>query len=270
MQNHNITLAVDELEINMNLEEAKANIGKEVLHIKTNENYIIDSIGSRSLVFVKKKSREQTYYVDPHLLKLKEQSMQNYKIQVTPETSEEVQKLFFELGYEWNSCGKKIKQYDNNFSNLFIIDGYIYKYTTTDILLEGITLPQLHDLVVLKRNDVGDATHEHIRSGNKYYRGFEDYCFSGIEWVLTDITFPNSLKPINKEMTWQDALRYLENGEDVEFYNQTTKVWHNLIDSTIRSMRASNGKFRLKPKTIHIDGGEYTKEELLKIAGEME
>ena len=61
------------------------------------------------------------------------------------------------------------------------------------------------------------------------------------------------------EMTWQDALRAVADGKDVEaegFYN--IKEWLELNIGTAKG-------FRLKPKTIHIDGGDYTKEELLDI-----
>ena len=66
----------------MNLEEAIANIGKDVV-LDRNE--------------IRKEVEQQ----------LKEQPMQNYKIKVTPETSEEVQRLFFELGYERMVGGKQ-------------------------------------------------------------------------------------------------------------------------------------------------------------------
>ena len=198
--------------------------------------------------------------------------MQNYKIKVTPETSAEVQELFFELGGKWTTFGSNVKHVHGDlklskiyFSNGVISGGWSERNFENGVEQE-ITLPQLHDLVVLKRNDVGDATHEHIRSGNKYYRGFEDYCFSGIEWVLTDITFPNSLKPINKEMTWQDALRAVADGKEVVFNN-------GFVSSDMSSYLKGhflNCSFSLKPQTIYIDGGDYTKEELLKIVGEME
>lgn len=259
----------------MNLEEAKANIGKEVIYIGDDRELINDVLKGKKLLIAEPTKSMTTnvlieydelcfWNIDPKHLKLKEQPMQNHKIKVTPETSEEVQRLFFELGYEWNSCGKKIKQYDNNFSNLFIIDGYIYKYTTTDILLEGITLPQLRDLVVLKRNDVSDATHEHIRSGNKYYRGFKDYVFDGVEWILTDITFPNSLKPINRGMTWQDALCAVADGKDIDMrFNGEFEPLINLLEAWLYGK-----EFRIKPQNIKLNG-EHTKEEWLKILGEM-
>ncbi|QHJ85747.1 MAG: hypothetical protein [Bacteriophage sp.] len=192
--------------------------------------------------------------------------MKNYKIKVTPETSAEVQELFFELGYSWQVGGNKVRCYlDMKF--IYIGDGVIFYKSSSECVgfdYQEITLPQLRDLVVLQRNDVGDATHEHIRSGNKYYRGFADYCFSGIEWILTDITFPNSLKPINKEMTWQDALRAVADGKDIDMrFNGEFEPLINLLEAWLYGK-----EFRIKPQNIKLNG-EHTKEEWLKILGEV-
>ena len=41
--------------------------------------------------------------------------MQNYKIKVTPETSEEVQKLFFALGYQWRNIRRTLISIGNEY-----------------------------------------------------------------------------------------------------------------------------------------------------------
>lgn len=258
----------------MNLEEAKANIGKEVIYIGDDRELINDVLKGKKLIISYPTKNTKTsvlieyddlcfWNVDPQYLKLKEQPMKNYKIKVTPETSEEVQRLFFELNYAWSGGNKTTKYKDSLYIHTIdkIITVTNCEETYSDLNATEITIPQLRDFVVLKRNDMGDATHEHIESGNKYYRGFKDYVFDGVEWVLTDITFPNSLKPINRGMTWQDALRAVADGKDVERFKNGE--WQNINDAFKYS------RYRLKPKTIYIDGGDYTKEELLEIAGEM-
>ncbi|QHJ84279.1 MAG: hypothetical protein [Bacteriophage sp.] len=270
---------------NMNLEEAKANIGKEVIF----DNSIFENcnrpqikslkLAYRILIFDTRNSfvcinifddqneMIDSFFVEPESLKIKEQIM-NYKIKVTPETSEEVQKLFFELGYIWHFKGRKISYKEKPY--LFAeSDGYImYDYNTNffnSTKNQEITLPQLRDLAVLKRNDVNDATHEHIESGNKYYRGFKDYVFDGVEWILTDITFPNSLKPINRGMTWQDALCAVADGKDIDMrFNGEFEPLINLLEAWLYGK-----EFRIKPQIFYIKGGNYTKEELLKIAENM-
>lgn len=202
-----------------------------------------------------------------HLLLAKpKKEMESYKIKVTPETTEEVQNLFFELGYIWHLKGRKISYKEKPY--LFAeSDGYImYDYNTNffnSTKTQEITLPQLRDLAVLKRNDVNDATHEYIESGNKYYRGFKDYVFDGVEWILTDITSPNSLKPINREMAWQDALRAVADGKEGQCWDNLTKSWYTLNHhSTWSVYELSQEKLRLKPKTIHVESGDYTKDEI--------
>lgn len=273
----------------MNLNEAKANVGKEVvldestkpysnhtsilsnrcqdvkkgtiLGIEENKSVLIDVYGGFHM------------YVYPKHIKLKEQPMQNYKIKVTPETSAEAQEFFFELGYKWlaQEDGYQEPKYTDSRQYIFAYQKNM-KLTAPYIglsqfelhLNQEITLPQLRDLVVLKRNDIGDATHEHIRSGNKYYRGFKDYVFDSVEWVLTDITFPNSLKPINKEMTWQDALCALADGKDIDMrFNGEFEPLINLLEAWLYGK-----EFRIKPQNIKLNG-EHTKEEWLKILGEM-
>ena len=121
--------------------------------------------------------------------------MENYKIKVNNESeSKEVQELFFELGY------KKAK------SCRWLIDCIIDYFATDGDELhcwdsekhgekrfnslphKQITLQYLRDLVVLKRNDVNDATHE--TNGYKFYVS-EDSVFEYIGG-------------------WKDASEYIE------------------------------------------------------------
>lgn len=295
MQNHNITLAVDELEIDMNLEEAKENIGKEVVYFGNDKNLLDDVFKGKKLIISEPtRSREQNvlieyddlyfWVINPLHIKLKEQPMQNYKIKVTPETSEEVQRLFFELGYRWTNGHKEVHA-TNEITFIFVDeDGMFFseyhKFMAIEYFQE-ITIPQLRDMVVLKRNDVGDATHIG-RSGSQYYRGYMDYLWNGVHWLVTVVN-DDAVTPIKKEsemkvkelnkfvnlksteMTWQDALRAVADGKDVEVKNIS---WFDINDLKLGQIKKGKA-FRIKPQTIYIDGGDYTKEELLKIVGEM-
>lgn len=292
------TVGVEGLELSeqgMNLEEAKANIGKEVIYIGNDQEVISAFNGKKLIISYPTKNTKTSvlieydelcfWNVDPQDLKLKDKPMQNYKIKVTPETSEEVQELFFELGYSWVN-GNEVYRYPN-MKFIYVEDGLIFYRTThedVDFEYQEITLPQLRDLVVLKRNDVGDATHvQKNYESNKYYVGDSVYNFDGI-WVKTIINkvdILGCLKPIinnnsemkvkelnkfvhlkSKEMNFRDALIAINNGEEVEFLRDGD--WFSFVECAFE-----NYKFRIKPKTIHIDGGDYTKEELLKIVGEM-
>lgn len=131
--------------------------------------------------------------------------MENLKIRVANEVeSREAQELFFELGYDFYFGGKL---YCNTHLSLVTankeglmanieLDGFEYK---------EITLPQLRDLVVLKRNDIKDATHIrcdgkkylHVKSTGCYYQFSDDG-----EWILS--TWMNyqllpQLKPISEQ-----------------------------------------------------------------------
>ena len=261
----------------MNLEEAKSNIGKEVIFIGERasghtkllgNNIVIDSADDHHAIIMSGNGHKS--FINLREIKLKEQPMQNYKIKVTPETSAEVQELFFELGYGWNS-GNNIPKYKNNryihtISKNIIVTNCEEVYT--ELNATEITLPQLRDLVVLKRNDVGDATHI-SQDGEMYYIANDVFIWQDEKWDQSPIVTPK-LTPITKgqpQMTWQDALRAVADGKEMEAHNG--RDWISVAFLSIEYLQGVK-KFRLKPQTIHVDGGDYTKEELLKIAGEME
>ncbi len=185
-----------------------------------------------------------------------------------------MQELFFALGNSFTAP----TNYDVN-SYLFIFSYSCGKLTHSNDVSnfnnsenQEITLPQLRDLVVLKRDDVGDATHTYKDDyKEKYYIGNSVYKWEDSYWEavsLNETYISGWLKPItnDKEMTWQDALRAVADGKEVVFNN-------GFVSSDMSSYLKGhflNCSFSLKPQTIYIDGGDYTKEELLKIAGEME
>lgn len=251
----------------MNLEEAKANIGKEVVLDESTEPYkgplkethdfglnvygIIEDV-NHDYVKVKLKVGNRINIM-PHHLKLKQP---NYKIRVTPETSEEVQRLFFELGCSWSSNINQPNYLNDRF--LYTENGLISATNDYGMFIDnpakGITLPELRKLGLDSKNEYGFETeierHE-VEPHNKKAKGFFD------NWKT-------------KEITWQDALRAVADGKEVEFKNLQKNNWDNIGELSVFDIVGADCKFRLKPQTTHIEGGDYTKEELLKIAGEME
>lgn len=133
--------------------------------------------------------------------------MDNYKIKVKDEAeSKEAQELFFELGYS-NRQSKR-------FGFVYTQDGVIgcdsmEHWDYYNDLCQELTLPQLRDLVVLKRNDVKDATHTNLDNGlyflssdNVIYRWEEKWVRS----ILNDsedynLIIQHGLNPIEKPKT---------------------------------------------------------------------
>ena len=152
--------------------------------------------------------------------------MENLKIRVNNEAeSKEVQELFFELGYKWFSGGNQVQHLKQSCSSSF---GYLVAWSTgcfTNVIQCGcggedakeITIPQLKDMVVLKRNDVGDATHGNL-GGQKGYLTCEnvEYFWNYFEkkWNKISLTFiGQGLKPITKEPTMREFLVKSQDGK---------------------------------------------------------
>ena len=272
----------------MNLEEAIANIGKEVTYIGNDKELIDDVFKDKKLIIYELTKRIATnvlieydelcfWNIDPRHLKLKEQPMQNYKIKVTPETSAEVQELFFALGNSFTAP----TNYDVN-SYLFIFSYSCGKLTHSNDVSnfnnsenQEITLPQLRDLVVLKRNDVGDATHAgNITHNYKYYVGANVYTWEESGWHKSDLTIETIenggiSSRLDAQITWQDALRAVADGKEIQVWG--IDDWVNTNQHYEWSLyHFSQRKFRIKPQTVTLEARPYTKEELLKIMGEME
>ena len=146
--------------------------------------------------------------------------MENLKIKVNNEAeSKEAQELFFSLGYVWLSgCTTTSNEtspylYTSEDFGLWCGD---FHSTFNESGRKEITLPQLRDMVVLKRNDRKDATH-YRGDGKEYFQSFDKeryYHFQDGAWVLS--TWMNyqllpQLKPIEKEMK---ETEYLEKQED--------------------------------------------------------
>ena len=155
--------------------------------------------------------------------------MSNYKIRVNSKAkSKEAQQLFFELGYEKGACSTGgypaliIATPESRFQKT------PYSSRATSLNHEAhsqykeITLPQLRDMVVLKRNDVGDANAFRHDNGVKYYITSDNkyYYFSDIptfQWTesCNDIDYlEKHVKPIEKkEMKAKEYLKKIGSNE---------------------------------------------------------
>lgn len=198
--------------------------------------------------------------------------MDNCKI-INTHTNEII-KALNDLGYVWTP--KKFDEQDCLLKAHWILakeTGEIAYSSGTHIdsplAFKELTLPQLRDLVVLKRNDVRDATHKNFRTNTPYLKQGENeyYMFNG-EWVLSNC--PNDLEPINKPqdpalISGADALRALADGKEVELLDEeldipwtkimTDKDERNAIEPCISMFFDGYReiKFRLKPQTIKVE-----------------
>ncbi|MFX9884180.1 hypothetical protein ABTP59_12925 [Acinetobacter baumannii] len=192
--------------------------------------------------------------------------MDNYKIKVNDEAeSKEAQELFFELGYSWLCCGK----YYNRIGNYTFITAY-----PDEMLLrmgwggdtdKELTLPQLRDLVVLKRNDVKDKTHRDKLDESIYLTSDKVIYYWQGEWCKSAINksndyenyIANSLTPIAKPqapalISGADALRALADGKEVEFKHDT-QGWVTCLGLNIERVLGGWHQMRLKPQTIKLE-----------------
>ncbi len=127
--------------------------------------------------------------------------MENLKVYVKNEAeSKEVQELFFELGGDFYFGGKL---HSNTHSRLVTInkDGLMANLEFGGFDYVEITLQQLRDLVVLKRNDVFDANYESENGDRKYYlTDAEFFEFINGAWVnIDELADGMSFKFIDKE-----------------------------------------------------------------------
>ncbi|HDX5807182.1 TPA: hypothetical protein RP332_003834, partial [Acinetobacter baumannii] len=165
------------------------------------------------------------------------------------------------LGYRWNHNGQKYFK---------VSSGEILAYSRGALFQCGddtgkeLTLPQLRDLVVLKRNDVKDATHSdnyHDGSLRFYMTSDRDvyvYETNGFKrgWVKSGIR-PKELAPIGNPqdpdlISGADALRALADGKEVQWatgdeFQDVTGQWE------IREFSHPSFRFRIKPQTIKLE-----------------
>ena len=144
--------------------------------------------------------------------------------------STEAQDLLFSMGYKWRGLGENSKSYFYPRMNKYFI---LMNKNEMDLQMAGyfagssrsyaesrfkeITIQELRDLVVLKRNNVGDATHTDGHY-NFYVGKDKNYFFSSCDKAWRG-TWKNAeiLKPIEKQMK-----EYLRKNNDGEYILEVT------------------------------------------------
>ncbi|MDA4983894.1 hypothetical protein PGK02_17645 [Acinetobacter baumannii] len=195
--------------------------------------------------------------------------MDNYKIKVNDEAeSKEAQELFFELGYVWadTKCQTPMK-----FTTSCIYSGFEDGELCRDYYDENpdhqeLTIPQLRDLVVLKRNDVKDATHRDKRDESIYLTSDKVIYYWQGEWCKSAINksndyenyIANSLTPIAQPqdpalISGAEALRALADGKEVEANNSDFGYWIDARNLGVKDFFDDIHIFRLKPQTIKVE-----------------
>ena len=135
--------------------------------------------------------------------------MENIKVRVAINTVEEALDLLVELGINLALAKNKlIVEVENGTVAVVVLDGNAFTTHSPNVYnCKELTIPRLRDKVVLKRNDVGDATHSvdglngsAINLSGKWYA----FNFNIREWELWADCFEyrlDDLKPIKeKEM----------------------------------------------------------------------
>ena len=144
--------------------------------------------------------------------------------------STEAQDLLFSMGYKWRGLGEISKSYFYPRMNKYFIfmdknemdlqmAGYFAGSSRSyaESRFKEITLPELRDLVVLKRNSIDDATHEDKNDPEFKYRLIDNHWYVITEgnpvWRKDSIDLneaPLFIKPIEKPM--KEYLRKNSNG----------------------------------------------------------
>lgn len=199
--------------------------------------------------------------------------MDNYKIKVKDEAeSKEAQELFFDLGYEWRGSKRDITNLDA--THIYADDGFLtfgfndFNFRGSDN--EELTLPQLRDLVVLKRNDMKDATHRDKQQNSIYLTSDKVIYYWDAEWLNSAINksndyenyIANSLTLITQPqdpalISGAEAKLAWANGKEVQISHKELDGidWTDLHGSLMLSVFEADHMyiFRLKPQTIKLE-----------------
>ncbi|MDR0001835.1 MULTISPECIES: hypothetical protein [Acinetobacter] len=192
--------------------------------------------------------------------------MDNYKIKVKDEAeSKEAQELFEQLGFKW------VGDYPENgdwYSHLYAENStccYLSPYVWGGLgdRFKELTLPQLRDLVVLKRNDVKDANcidkkreAWYLASDGTYYAWqYRKLCWDTESDACVEA---HDIKPINQPqdpalISGADALRALADGKEVEGFSEENEEWIPIVYFSVQEVVNGLYKFRLKPQTIKLE-----------------
>lgn len=131
--------------------------------------------------------------------------MQNLKIRVNNDNASEVIDLLVSLGHKTIISKERLLREVSGGNNQIVNTGNGLFTTVNFYDVKEITLPELRDMVVLKRNDMNDATHE--SSIYKYFKACDDWYYFDLgctdKWQKSSGAKPEyygKLKPIEKNM----------------------------------------------------------------------
>lgn len=200
--------------------------------------------------------------------------MDNYKIKVNDEAeSKEAQELFVQLGFEKTgfSCDEfpcYLATWEGGFSD------YVLDSLNISRERKELPLPQLRDLVVLKRNDVKDATHRDKRDETIYltsdkviYYWQGEWCKSAINKSndyenyiansLTPITQPQAPALISGDVALANVhkciVQYLHDDEPYGRWTTITDHFWSQYHLGMFLDPDTKFKFRFKPQTIKLE-----------------
>ncbi|HAV3998535.1 hypothetical protein ORU28_13875 [Acinetobacter baumannii] len=188
--------------------------------------------------------------------------MDNYKIKVNDEAeSKEAQELLKQLGFQeegFTGIGLPcyLATWDGGYAD------YYFGSLSEGRKREELTLPQLRDLVVLKRNDVKDATHEDQYGDKWLYLDERHYVYLNDQWDLPIGEFLEryELKPIlpvKKQdpalISGAEAKLAWAKGEIVEYFRKSRDEWFEVKGNTFVSVFDTAEKLRIKPQTIKLE-----------------
>ncbi|MCD0190618.1 hypothetical protein MJ017_05325 [Acinetobacter baumannii] len=191
--------------------------------------------------------------------------MDNYKIKVNDEAeSKEAQELFVKLGFEKTgfTCDEfpcYLATWEGGFSD------YVLDSLSVSRERKELTIPQLRDLVVLKRNDVKDANcidkkreAWYLASDGTYYAWqYRKLCWDTESDACVEA---HDIKPINQPqapalISGAEAKLAWANGVDIQIKNVNCVNWYDLDESKYNLDIFDNVRvdFRLKPQTIKLE-----------------
>ncbi|KQE35967.1 hypothetical protein [Acinetobacter nosocomialis] len=191
--------------------------------------------------------------------------MDNYKIKVKDEASaDEARDLFKKIGYQPDNSS-----YEPYVGWVAVFEdgsGSFYRHNMNLDECVEITIAQLRDLVVLKRNDVKDATHRDKRDESIYLTSDKVIYYWQGEWCKSAINksndyenyIANSLTPITQPqdpalISGADVLRALADGKEVEGFSEENEEWIPIVYFSVQEVVNGLYKFRLKPQTIKVE-----------------
>lgn len=164
--------------------------------------------------------------------------MENYKVKVNNEAeSEEVQELFFALGFTWYDIGQQIKT--TEYVNEFFIFAYgedmdlthscdkkLFSHKTN---FKELTIPELRDMVVLNRNSEEDANY--TTGKTKFYQGSSWYKWdkSISKWIEYIGSYTDLLGSVKRIPRPQDdnSKQRPKQPEELPFIDDETQQKHS-------------------------------------------